>query len=85
MSRLSGKNLDAGNAFLFRLVGEHWTVNQVTDSINAFYIRLKSTINYNALLGYFDPEPRPASDYIRDQYKGIAKRLDQNPAGFRTQ
>ncbi len=29
--------------------------------------------------------PRPASDYIRDQYKGIEKRLDQNPAGFRTQ
>lgn len=28
---------------------------------------------------------RPASDYIRDQYKGIPKRLDQNPAGFRTQ
>lgn len=29
--------------------------------------------------------PRPASDYIRDQYKGIAKQLDVNPAGFRTQ
>ncbi len=29
--------------------------------------------------------PRPASDYIRDQYKGIAKQLDMNPAGFRTQ
>ncbi len=29
--------------------------------------------------------PRPASDYIRDQYKGIAKKLDVNPAGFRTQ
>jgi hypothetical protein len=29
--------------------------------------------------------PRPASAYIRDQYKGIAKRLDQNPAGYRTQ
>jgi hypothetical protein len=29
--------------------------------------------------------PRPASDYIRDQYKGIEKQLDQNPAGFRTQ
>jgi hypothetical protein len=29
--------------------------------------------------------PRPASDYIRDQYKGIEKRLDQNPVGFRTQ
>lgn len=29
--------------------------------------------------------PRPASDYIRDQYKGIAKKLDANPAGFRTQ
>ena len=28
---------------------------------------------------------RPSSDYIRDQYKGIEKRLDQNPAGFRTQ
>jgi len=28
---------------------------------------------------------RPTSDYIRDQYKGIEKRLDQNPAGFRTQ
>ena len=29
--------------------------------------------------------PRPTSDYIRDQYKGIEKQLDQNPAGFRTQ
>src|SRR5262245_2970430 len=29
--------------------------------------------------------PRPASAYIRDQYKGIAKKLDQNPAGYRTQ
>ena len=29
--------------------------------------------------------PRPASGYIRDQYKGIAKKLDQNPAGYRTQ
>lgn len=29
--------------------------------------------------------PRPASGYIRDQYKGIAKKLDVNPAGFRTQ
>ena len=29
--------------------------------------------------------PRPASSYLRDQYKGIDKRLDQNPAGFRTQ
>lgn len=29
--------------------------------------------------------PRPASAYIRDQYKGIAKKLDVNPAGFRTQ
>ena len=29
--------------------------------------------------------PRPASDYIRGQYKGIAKKLDVNPAGFRTQ
>lgn len=29
--------------------------------------------------------PRPASDYIRDQHKGIAKQLDNNPAGFRTQ
>jgi hypothetical protein len=29
--------------------------------------------------------PRPASTYIRDQYKGIEKRLDQNPAGYRTQ
>jgi hypothetical protein len=29
--------------------------------------------------------PRPASDYIQDQYKGIEKKLDQNPAGFRTQ
>jgi len=29
--------------------------------------------------------PRPASAYIRDQYKGIEKKLDNNPAGFRTQ
>ncbi len=29
--------------------------------------------------------PRPASAYIQDQYKGIAKRLEQNPAGYRTQ
>ena len=29
--------------------------------------------------------PRPASAYIRGQYKGIAKQLDVNPAGFRTQ
>jgi hypothetical protein len=29
--------------------------------------------------------PRPASAYIRDQYKGIAKTLDQNPVGYRTQ
>ncbi|NKB55410.1 MAG: TauD/TfdA family dioxygenase [Alphaproteobacteria bacterium] len=29
--------------------------------------------------------PRPASAYIRDQYKGIEKKLDANPAGFRTQ
>jgi len=29
--------------------------------------------------------PRPASAYIRDQYKGIVKQLDYNPAGFRTQ
>lgn len=29
--------------------------------------------------------PRPASDYMRDQYKGIEKRLDQNPTAFRTQ
>ena len=25
------------------------------------------------------------AEYIRDQYKGIAKKLDQNPAGYRTQ
>jgi len=29
--------------------------------------------------------PRPASDYIQGQYKGIEKKLDQNPAGYRTQ
>jgi hypothetical protein len=29
--------------------------------------------------------PRLASAYIRGQYKGIAKTLDQNPAGYRTQ
>lgn len=28
---------------------------------------------------------RPASAYIRDQYKGIAKKLDVNPTEFRTQ
>ena len=29
--------------------------------------------------------PRPASAYIRDQYKGIPKKLDRNPARLRTQ
>ena len=29
--------------------------------------------------------PRPTSAYIRDQYKGIEKKLVKNPAGFRTQ
>jgi hypothetical protein len=29
--------------------------------------------------------PRPASAYIRNQYKGIAKTLNQNPVGYRTQ
>ena len=29
--------------------------------------------------------PRPTSAYIQDQYKGIEKKLDQNPTGFRTQ
>ena len=29
--------------------------------------------------------PRPTSAYIRDQYKGIEKKLVKNPTGFRTQ
>ncbi len=29
--------------------------------------------------------PRPASDYIRDQYKGVEKKLEHNPTGWRTQ
>ena len=29
--------------------------------------------------------PRPASDYIRDQYKGVEKKLEHNPTGLRTQ
>ncbi len=29
--------------------------------------------------------PRPASDYFRDQYLGVEKRLEQNPTDLRTQ